>query len=246
MTSKKITNPVYIEGLAKGTPESWVEFGQLVSRLFAVKHEELEQRMKEWRIEKQWKYDGVFTLIREGKSASQIERQQKVSRNTVNVYKNKLLLQEPNLICPCGLPLSHKGLCSIRKEGRVYIITSRKSEPSLPYLRWPFLTSGINVPSYLHTIQEYVPMTLPEQIRAEVCQDLSLAIISGEIVEEQIPFVAKDFVRNVFKLYPTKYGPLSLDQIIPGTDGLTLMDTIVGQDGRKELGDETYSALEKE
>jgi transposase-like protein len=110
-------------------------------------------------------------------------------------------------------------------------IGARKpSIPSLPFLRWPFLISGKEVPSYMSLIEKCVPKMLPEHIRADVCQDLVVAILSGEIEEQQIPFVVRSFINKVYSYNP--WGHQSLYRPISGTGNLTLADTIVGVDGR--------------
>ncbi|MGI9293435.1 MAG: hypothetical protein ACR2PS_05580 [Pseudomonadales bacterium] len=64
-------------------------------------------------------------------------------------------------------------------------------------------------------INNAVPAALPDQIRADVCQDLAVAILSGDMAESELDNEAILFVKKVFKMYPTKWGPISLDATPP-------------------------------
>lgn len=63
---------------------------------------------------------------------------------------------------------------------------------------------------------EIVSKQLPAQVRADACQDLAVAILSGEIRPEDAYDWVNRYVRDVFKMHPTKFdqgGPIvSFDQ----------------------------------
>jgi hypothetical protein len=71
-----------------------------------------------------------------------------------------------------------------------------------------------------------VPKNLPEELRADICQDLVCAILAGEMKVDDLTSNIADLIRAGRKMFDTKWGQLSLNAVIPGTDGLTLMDTI--------------------
>lgn len=85
----------------------------------------------------------------------------------------------------------------------------------------------------LLAVNEAVPRSLPEQVRAEVCQDIIVAILSGEMDLGDIRKKASEYTRKVFRLFPDRYGPLSLDEPPPWM-----------RDGRTPLGEMLDSAIE--
>lgn len=75
-------------------------------------------------------------------------------------------------------------------------------------------------------VNKAVPRGLPEEIRADICQDLICAILMGEFKREDLAGNLKDFIRAGKKMFADKWSFYPLDGIIPGTDGLTLADTL--------------------
>jgi hypothetical protein len=61
-------------------------------------------------------------------------------------------------------------------------------------------------------VNSIVPQSLPDFIRADICQDIVVSVLAGEIALADIsPGGAKQFISKVLKDHPIKYGPLSLD-----------------------------------
>jgi hypothetical protein len=83
---------------------------------------------------------------------------------------------------------------------------------------WPFLTSE---PADEHTlliaVDRAVPKNLPESVRQDVCQDLIVAVLSGETTLEDLQDSLGSYIKSVFRRFPVKYGPLSLDSPPPWT-----------------------------
>jgi hypothetical protein len=90
-------------------------------------------------------------------------------------------------------------------------------DPSLsePMLRYPFVRSwdqcadGLDL---LLAINRAVPIRLEESVRAEVCQDLAVAILDGSVCLQEISTLVPAFVKAVYRKFPVRFGPLSLDQ----------------------------------
>lgn len=95
----------------------------------------------------------------------------------------------------------------------------RKARRPIAANVWPFIT---NVPArsddFLLEVDACVPKSLPEQVRQDVCQDLIVSVLSGEISLLELQGSVKRHVQEVFKQHPMKYGPLSLDQPAPGAN----------------------------
>jgi hypothetical protein len=90
-------------------------------------------------------------------------------------------------------------------------------------LRYPFLANtdhpidGIDL---LLAINQKVPKHLPPELRAEMGQELAVAILEGKIKLEEIDSHVPKVLKALNREYPIKYGPLSIDQPIRGSDTL--------------------------
>jgi hypothetical protein len=91
---------------------------------------------------------------------------------------------------------------------------------------WPFIpTAPASEHDLVMAVDEVVPKTLPEWLRQDICQDLILLVLEGDTTVDNLRDATPEAVRAVFRMYPGKYGPLSLDKGDSETD-LTLLDTL--------------------
>lgn len=76
---------------------------------------------------------------------------------------------------------------------------------------WPYLQGDyVGCDSLVKVVNEVIPRSVPEHMRADICQDAVVAILSCEIPQSAVtlkPFLTKWFKENVIG-----YHPLSLDQ----------------------------------
>jgi hypothetical protein len=64
-------------------------------------------------------------------------------------------------------------------------------------------------------------------VRAEVCQDLLVSVLEHAVREENIRDHVQEHIKAVFRRYPIKYGPLSLDRRPPWSNSdRTLGETL--------------------
>lgn len=126
----------------------------------------------------------------------------------------------------------------LRDEGGMKIYTLRdilKYLPTVPPVQiktsWPFVNeytpqniSGMDV---IEKIDGFVPKSLPSGMRDDICQDLTVEVLLGNVKVNNIPDVLPQQLKKFFKAYPTKYGGLSLDAK-PKWDeeGRTLLEVI--------------------
>lgn len=98
---------------------------------------------------------------------------------------------------------------------------------------YPFLIHDGGKPEHdlLRRVNAAVPKHFPPEMRADICQDLIVGILTGEFPEDDLRLPAKEMTKRVTKMFPTKYGLASLDAEMPGTDGLKLIDTFSTEDG---------------
>lgn len=93
-----------------------------------------------------------------------------------------------------------------------------------PYIAHdPKRTTGADL---VMAVNKAVPRGLPEELRADICQDLICAVLAGEIAVENIGGSVKEFIAAGRKLFTNKWQFLSLDAPMPGMDGKTFMETI--------------------
>lgn len=84
-------------------------------------------------------------------------------------------------------------------------------------------------------VHDAVPKQLPDWLRADICQDLLVAILAGEIDRSELQGSVKIYARKVLQMHPLKYGPLSLDENIPGTD-IPFINVLTEEGVRARLG----------
>lgn len=109
--------------------------------------------------------------------------------------------------------------------GSATVIT-RSSADGLAY--WPYMTA--DDPRYnglIRGVNEAVPRTLCDGVRADVCQEIMVSVLTGEIDETEIASAVRSHLKNHYKKYPVKaYGVLSLDAPLYSDRDLRLVDTL--------------------
>lgn len=98
--------------------------------------------------------------------------------------------------------------------------------------RWPFLqetrsadTEGMDL---LTAVDALVPAGLPNQLREDVCQDVVLSILTGEITLDVLKEPGAPWLKDILRRYRVKYGTISLDAPPPWArdGGRTLLETL--------------------
>lgn len=140
--------------------------------------------------------------------------------------------------------------CSVREIGEAIGVTyvtaykmRRKIRPDLKYgghssgrrqaLCYPFLpqmTRRLPEHELLRLINDAVPREIPEDRRADICQELAIAVLIGDVETTGLANAWQPMFHKVYKQHPTVWAPLSLDAPIPGTDDLRLIDTLSTED----------------
>lgn len=106
----------------------------------------------------------------------------------------------------------------------------KERESAPPDLAYPFLASKRRTPEreLLQKVNGLVPRHLPPDRRADICQDLLVAILCGDMDETLLDLSVGDFVKRVLRQFPTQFGDLSLETTIGDTD-LRIMDTLAAE-----------------
>jgi transposase-like protein len=77
-------------------------------------------------------------------------------------------------------------------------------------------------------IEEKLPKNLPLEIREELQQELVVAALAGDFELSELDAAVARFRRKVNRESLTGFGYVSLDAVIPQTNGLTYADTLAG------------------
>ena len=98
--------------------------------------------------------------------------------------------------------------------------------PQTRELQWPFIKRDLRGSPTLGeklmvSVNTAVPNNIPEQIRADVCQDLIVGILAGDLSEYDLNAQVKTYIRKHYKSCEfNKFRDFSFDQEVPGFDGL--------------------------
>lgn len=108
-------------------------------------------------------------------------------------------------------------------------------EPTLtravaPKLAYPFLIHDGGKPEHalLRKVAALVPQGIDPSLRADMCQDLIVGILAGELAEDDLSLPSKELTRRIWQSAPARYSDRSLDEVI-GDSNFTLMDTLVDE-----------------
>lgn len=116
------------------------------------------------------------------------------------------------------------------RRGRPRKLKEEKEEKSEPLLYYPYIVHDplqmTEHEKLVMAVNAVVPSTLPEDLRADICQDIIVALLTGELTRERLADSARPFVKEAMKARPIKYGHLSLDAPVPGTEGMAWTDVI--------------------
>lgn len=106
--------------------------------------------------------------------------------------------------------------------------------PKSQQLFYPYMVHDKESPdegaALVKLVNSVVPGTLPEDIRADVCQDLIIGILSGDIAPGRVHDFVEEHVSKAFKVNPTRFEgtgfKTSMNLPITGTDDRYLVDTV--------------------
>lgn len=109
------------------------------------------------------------------------------------------------------------------REPRKFVLREKPAD-----LVYPFAIHDGGKPEHemVRLVNDIVPKGLPPDMRADICQDLIVGMLTGHFTKGDLYKPMKQIMREVQAASPSKWGDWSLDAVVPGTDGLRLIDTI--------------------
>lgn len=82
----------------------------------------------------------------------------------------------------------------------------------------------------LEFVNKLMPRWMPDYLRADACQDMIVAILTGEATTDQIKKDARKYLTKIFAEYPWKYKWLSLDAPRSEDDERTFGESLSNED----------------
>lgn len=127
-----------------------------------------------------------------------------------------------------------------RHYGRSQLVVSRWFEETnaesaaalaAQLLAYPYLVHEGKGPEHelLRLINAAIPQHLPPDLRADMCQDLAIGCLIGDFNKDDLHLPAKEVAKRVYRMFPTKYGPISLDAPMFADSNVRLLDTLVDE-----------------
>lgn len=95
---------------------------------------------------------------------------------------------------------------------------------------WPFLDMESERPDkgrdLIAKVNAVIPKSFPEQVRADLAQDMILGVLAGDMTEADLAKSIPKYWTKYYKGYDNRFACLSWDQPVPGTDGQRWDDKI--------------------
>lgn len=117
------------------------------------------------------------------------------------------------------LGVSYKTAWNLAKVLKTFVgnIQPKTREAQWPYLDRPAAARSDGA-DLIMRVNNVLPRQLPEQVRAEVAQDIIVGVLAGEISEAALAAEVLRYVREHYRRMEWRFDTFSLDQPRPGTD----------------------------
>lgn len=187
----------------------------------------------------------IKALFDDGYGVRQISRALKIDRGTVAAYAKKFQPEK----CICGQRARHKGWCLARmlkgpphREflAKLHADYKEPIRPTKPVrsaktqirLFYPYCVGGPGEGNALITsVDAIVSKRIPEQDRADICQDLLVSILDGSIKMERLTDAVRPAINKNARMKTERTGTRHMSLDAPmykegDGDSIRLLDTI--------------------
>jgi len=161
------------------------------------------------------------------------------------------------ILCPCGKSAKHNGWCSYRfsKSQRRQLWMSSKGwfNTTPPWVRklvkshppvadisefYPYSSGSLHAENdFVAIVDAVVSKALPNDVRADVSQDLLLALVAGTIAATDIKREYPHFLAKHYRRFGQHRNILSLDAPLNGTPGASSLYDLIAAVDNGELSD---------
>ncbi len=113
-------------------------------------------------------------------------------------------------------------------EARVQRKLRRNIEPITSF--YPYLSrSTYSDDALMLQVDAAVPRGLSQQVRADVCQEILVGILSGEVRREDLSEAVRQYVKTVYQTYERHWNHCSLDSSLGVDDDRQLHDIMASE-----------------
>lgn len=151
------------------------------------------------------------------------------------IHAISIKLHDPMSIMELGQRLSVEYKTAWRLNKILGLIKGNIRTPAIdrvyPYAPMSPKTDGADL---VHLVNSHVGKGVPEHIRADICQEVILGVLEGEITIESVAKQVQQYVRKFWGKFDWKHGEISLDQ--PMRDGRSWHDVIEDKHERMDNG----------
>lgn len=179
------------------------------------------------------KFQEAKSLYLQGFSIRKVVQRVGLSPVTAHRYRN-LALTDSTVLCVCGKLSGHKGWCDWRisqspsRQSYLAICAAQSSATRLarisrvrevPLICWPYLRN-LDHPEYrlIRLVNDALPRSLPDHIRADVGQEILAEVIAGSLSENDLGTYAKLFIKRIWNQQQSRFREISLDAFIGNQD----------------------------
>lgn len=178
------------------------------------------------------------TLFLNAKSIRQVAAIVGIARNTAEGIRRRMPNYR-NILCACGKPALHRGWCAVRFQQspkRQEFMQSKgwygatppwvrklaKTHPSVPDISefYPYSREDV----LIRLVSDAMPDWIQNDTKADVSQDLLLALVSGEIKSDELHKHVPIYLLRHRRRFGQKRFMLSLDSETP--DGRSLHELV--------------------
>jgi len=190
---------------------------------------------------KQDKYLMAIEAFRAGGSIRKVAKTVGICERTSLMWRQSVPdLQFVN--CQCGKNARHQGWCHFRfiqsdsrqdwhkKWCARHAGSGKPRPPKNPRYTYvyPYIVgSATEEHELLLLVNNAVSKQLPPEIRSDICQDILVALLAGDIGIDDLQKAVKDYTKRFWKEFGRKFGALSLDQPLPGGDSDTPLRDLI-------------------
>jgi hypothetical protein len=171
----------------------------------------------------------IKKLVLLGEGIRPIMKALGVAKSTVAHYRTDALfeaaLSNKDILCRCGSKIGHRSWCSYRLEKSpkrrefLKVWTGSKTDIILAHNKPPAMIRKWKEPiiwlrqkgELEKSILSKLPGGIPHEIRDDLCQDLVVAVLAGELSVGEIPTKIIPYLKNARQFLYNRYKHISID-----------------------------------
>ena len=144
-----------------------------------------------------------------------------VSALSIKVHRPSTIMEMAGL-----LGINYRSAWRLNKTLRLIRSNLRPISTLSAPVYWPYRKPTGHGGDMVQAVNSAIPKNIPEDVRADVAQELILGVLQGDITMEQVASEAAKYLRRFRREYEWDPQAFSWDQNVPGTDRLKWDDVL--------------------